>query len=55
MFYERNESGAIMDRYGLDIEMLRNIAHFLNFTLQYVKGPTGIMMHFTTYSIDDAI
>lgn len=45
VFYQRDEKGAIMDRYGRDIEVLRAIASFLNFTLQYVEVPPGIMLY----------
>ena len=48
VFYQRDENGAIMDRYGRDIEVLRAIARFLNFTLQHVEAPPGIITLYLT-------
>ncbi|KAK8385196.1 hypothetical protein O3P69_012183 [Scylla paramamosain] len=39
VFYQRDGSGAILDRYGLDMEVLHTIARFLNFSVQYLEVP----------------
>ncbi|XP_050740074.1 ionotropic receptor 93a-like [Eriocheir sinensis] len=41
IFYLRDGRGSIVDRYGLDIEVIEAMARLFNFTPRYIESPPG--------------